>query len=454
MESRHPASFRDPAGFVFRRDGSIYRQVNRAYEPHYRRLRESGLLDRLVERELLVAAPEAAVEPHEPEIALAVLEPRPLPWITYPYEWPIAALKEAALATLEIQRLALEHGMVLKDASAFNIQFEGVRPILIDSLSFETYVEGRPWVAYGQFCRHFLAPLALSRYRGGGARELLRAHLDGAPLDLVSRLLPRRSWLRLTLLLHLHLHARMIRSTKSAAKPKGSVPLRSQLGLVANLTSWVRRLPLRYRQSHWSDYYETSTYEEQSLAQKERIVGDYLDRLGGRKAVDLGANTGRFSRLAAARGMSVLACDNDEGVIEELFGATTDSSLLPLVIDLVNPPAAGGWAHRERASFSDRARGDVVLALALIHHLAIGNNVPLVEIARFMGRLAPALIIEFVPKSDPQVQRLLATREDIFPDYNEEGFTEVFSSVFEVQQRQPVGDMGRTLYLMARREAS
>ena len=329
-----------------------------------------------------------------------------------------------------------------------------MRPVLIDSLSFEIWEERRPWVAYGQFCRHFLAPLALSRYRGGGARELLRAHLDGAPLDLVSRLLPRRSWLRLTLLLHLHLHARMIRSTKSAGKPRGSVPLRSQLGLVANLTSWVRRLPIRYRQSHWSDYYETSTYEEQSLAQKERIVGDYLDHIDGRKAVDLGANTGRFSRLAAARGMSVLACDNDDGVIEELFGATTGSSLVPLVIDLVNPPGAGGWAHRERASFSDRARGDVVLALALIHHLAIGNNVPLVEIARFLGRLAPALIIEFVPKSDPQVQRLLATREDIFPSYDEEGFTEAFSSVFEIRQRQPVGDMDRTLYLMARRDAS
>ncbi len=457
MESRHPASFRDPAGFIFRRDGKLYRQVNRAYEPHYRHLQESGLLDLLVERGLLVPAPEVEVAPHEERDALAVLEPRPLAWITYPYEWPIGALKQAALATLEVQRLALEHGMVLKDASAFNVQFEGVRPILIDSLSFERYSEGRPWIAYGQFCRHFLAPLALSRYRGGGARELLRAHLDGIPLDLVCRLLPRRSWLSLSLLLHLHLHARMIRRAARGGEAKGGgrggVTLQQQLGLVDNLTSWVRRLPIRYQQTHWSEYYETSTYEEESLAQKERIVGDYLAQAGGQKAVDLGANTGRFSRLAAARGLSVLACDNDDGVIEELFRKSDGRSLLSLVIDLVNPPAAGGWAHQERSSFSDRARGDVVLALALIHHLAIGNNVPLVEIARFMGRLAPALIIEFVPKSDPQVQRLLAARQDIFVDYHEDGFAEAFSSVFEVQRREPVGEMGRTLYLMTRRAA-
>jgi ribosomal protein L11 methylase PrmA len=253
------------------------------------------------------------------------------------------------------------------------------------------------------------------------------------------------------------MHARMIQRAAKAGEAKGEVKggvsLQQQLGLVDNLTSWVRRLPIRYQQSHWSEYYETSTYEEESLAQKERIVGDYLAQVGGQKAVDLGANTGRFSRLAAARGLSVLACDNDEGVVEEIFRESEGSSLLPLVIDLVNPPAAGGWAHQERASFSDRARADVVLALALIHHLAIGNNVPLVEIARFMGRLAPALIIEFVPKSDPQAQRLLAAREDIFADYDEDGFTEAFSSVFEIQRREPVGEMGRTLFLMARRAA-
>ena len=247
MESRHPASFRDPAGFIFRRGGTIYRQVNRVYEPHYRHLRESGLHDLLVERGLVVPAPEVDVAPHEDRDALAVLEPRPLPWITYPYEWPVGALKQAALATLEVQRLALEHDMVLKDASAFNIQFEGVRPILIDSLSFERYSEGRPWIAYGQFCRHFLAPLALSHYRGGGARELLRSHLDGVPLDLVSRLLPRRSWLRLSLLLHLHLHARMIRRAAGAGggEVKGGVSRQSQLGLIDSLTGWVRRLPIR-----------------------------------------------------------------------------------------------------------------------------------------------------------------------------------------------------------------
>ncbi len=456
MANRHPASFRDPAGFIFQRQGKLYRQVNRVYEPHYRRLHDSGLHELLVERGLLVAAPEVAAEPQEPAEALAVLEPRPLDWITYPYEWPMAGLQRAALATLEVQRLAIEHGMTLKDASAFNVQFEGTRPILIDSLSFDCLVEGRPWVAYGQFCRHFLAPLALSRYRGAGARELLRAHLDGIPLELVSGLLPRRSWLDPGALLHLHMHARMIRRSEAAPSPAGGAPRRVShrglVGLVDNLSACVRRLSPRTRQTHWSEYYETSTYEGAELARKERIVNEFLARVGGERAVDLGANTGRFSRLAAARGLSVLACDYDEGVVEELFRAGGDaaSAPLPLVVDLTNPPGPSGWAHRERAAFAERARADVVLALALVHHLAIANNLPLGDVAHFLARLAPHLIIEFVPKSDPQVQRLLAAREDIFPDYHEQGFVEAFSSAYEVLAREPVGEMGRTLYLLGR----
>ena len=201
------SSFRDPGGFLFRREGSLYRQVNRACAEDFQLLESSGLAASLREAGLLIPHVEADVEPPRPDIAFRVIRPEPVPFISYPYEWSFSQLKDAALTTLRIQKIALRHGMILKDASAYNIQFHRGRPVLIDTLSFTRYEEGQPWVAYRQFCQHFLAPLALMAYRDVRLSALLRTEIDGVPLDLAAGLLPWRTRLKPGLLMHLHVHA-------------------------------------------------------------------------------------------------------------------------------------------------------------------------------------------------------------------------------------------------------
>ena len=203
----HNASFRDPSGFLFSREGVLYRQVNQVYAADFTRLMDSGLYDKLIKAGLLIPHVESDLKPAQPELAFKVIRPERVPFISYPYEWSFGQLKDAALATLSIQKRALKLGMSLKDASAYNIQFYNGKPVLIDTLSFETYQEGEPWVAYRQFCQHFLAPLALMAYRDVRLSQLLRVYIDGIPLDLASELLPGRTRWNLGLATHIHLHA-------------------------------------------------------------------------------------------------------------------------------------------------------------------------------------------------------------------------------------------------------
>lgn len=451
-----PASFRDPSGFVYRRDGTLYRQVNTSYRDDYERLCDSGLLGDLVGRGLLVEHEEVDERPHSERGAYKVLRPEPLPFIAYPYEWCFGQLKAAALLTLEIQRTALARGMSLKDASAYNVQFRGARPVFIDTLSFERYREGEPWVAYQQFCRHFLAPLALMARVDVRLGQLARSYPDGVPLDLAASLLPRLDRLRPSMLLHLVLHAR----SKRIHDPKGERPKvrgfsrTAFLGLLDNLSSAVRVLDWRPAGTEWADYYDDTNYSEAGLADKERLVREHLRAVRPATVWDLGANTGRFSRLAAGEGAFTVSFDIDPAAVERNFRRVTkdgDERLLPLQMDLTNPSPALGWAEAERSSFSERGPADVVMALALVHHLAIGANVPLPRVAEFFAKLGRRLIIEFVPKEDSQVRRLLVVRQDIFADYTREAFEAAFAGPFAIESATPVRESVRALYLMRRR---
>jgi hypothetical protein len=453
------ASFRDPSGFTYAAGGVVYRQVNPRYQPHYDRLMQSGLYDALARQPLMVT--HAEVEPAPG--AYRTLRPQQIPYISYPYEWCFSQIKDAALLTLDIQRLALAHGMTLKDASAYNVQFIGCRPIFIDTLSFETYEDGRPWVAYRQFCQHFLAPLALMAHADVRLRHLLRSYLDGVPLDLAAGLLPARTRLRPGLLAHLHVHARSQKRHEADARrpPAGRTPALPKsrfTALLDHLRATVQRLTLPRVSTEWGRYYEDTNYSAEAMAGKEAMVRRMLDEvaLPGRPVHDFGANTGRFSRIAAAAGRYVVSHDIDEVAVDRnyLDGRTAgDASVLPLLLDLTNPSPAIGWALDERMSLPDRAAGGTALALALVHHLAISNNVPLPRLAAFFARIAGALVIEFVPKEDSQVQRLLATREDIFPDYTIDAFERSFSDLFEIAGREGVSGSARTLFAMRRQRA-
>jgi hypothetical protein len=455
-----PSSFRDPDGFLFQIDGVLHRQVEQRYRHAWDALHETGLLARLTGAQLLIPHEEVSTEHALRPGAYRVIRPRPVPFVSYPYEWSFSQLQDAALTTLEIQRIALEHGMTLKDASAYNIQFVEGRPLLIDTLSFAPQREGAPWVAYRQFCQHFLAPLALMAQRDVRLGQLLRVHIDGVPLDLASRLLPFRSRLRAGLLTHLHLHARSQARYANVAAG-GSAPREARVSatglraLVDSLASTVRRL--RWSAAggtEWARYYDETNYGEAAAEQKRQLVRKLVALVSPRTVWDLGANTGLFSRIAVEGGAHVVSWDVDPGAVERSYLALREDgrrALLPLLLDLTNPSAAAGWANRERMSLAERGPVDLLMALALVHHLAISNNVPLERIADFFAPLAPYLLIEFVAKDDSQVQRLLATREDVFAGYGQAGFEAAFFRHYELVESHPISGTSRTLYLLRRR---
>ena len=451
---RDPASFRDPSGFVFRRDGVLFRHVSQSYRDEYDTLFSSGLYDELTDARLMVRHEVAETEPEEAD-AYTVIVPEPLKFISYPYEWCFSELKDAALSTLEIQERALQRGMSLKDASAYNIQYHLGRPTLIDTLSFERLEVPRPWVAYRQFCRHFLAPLTLMSYMDPSLGLLARAHIDGVPLTLASRMLPWRTRLSFPLLTHLHLHASAERRFAGAdARSSGrKMSMSSHLGLVDNLRRVIDNMSAPKSPSNWESYDEFHQYGEAAYASKKDLVARFLERTKSETVWDLGANVGEFSRIASARGAMTIAFDYDHGAVERNYAEvrkTRDERILPLVLDLANPSPALGWDHRERSSLLDRGPADTVLALALLHHLAIGNNVPLPQIAHFLNECGRWGIVEFVPKHDPQVRKLLANRADIFQEYSREGFESAFQEKFSIHESQTIAGTDRVLYLLRR----
>ncbi len=455
---RSGASFRDPSGFLFVRDGTLFRQVNQSYRATFDQLEQSGLYAELVEAGLLIPHALADVAPAEPKAAALVLRPDPVAFISYPYEWSFSQLQDAALATLDIQQQALARGLSLKDASAYNIQFHRGRPVLIDTLSFEVYREGDPWVAYRQFCQHFLAPLALMSRRDIRLGQLLRLSIDGVSLDLAVRLLPWKARLNFGLLTHLYLHAASQRRFAGAevrtARGTRRVSRTGFLGLIDNLRRTVAGLRWDPGRTDWAEYETMHNYSPAALEAKRRLVAEYLERARPSSLWDLGANTGAFSRLASERGIATISFDVDPSAVETNYRslrASGEANLLPLLIDLTNPSPAQGWHHAERLSLQQRGPADAVMALALVHHLAIGNNVPLPQVASFLADLGRWVIIEFVPKSDSQVKRLLAARDDIFSDYNVEGFERAFSGAFELRRHEPIAELERTLYLWEKR---
>lgn len=454
---RVPGSFRDPAGFVFTREGVLYRQIARSFGPTWDEFVASGLHADLVEGGLLIPVQNADVGLATSESAHCVVRPERIPFISYPYEWSFSQLQDAALLTLTVMKRAMTKGYWLRDASGFNVQFHRGKPLLIDSLSFEPYREGHAWPAYGQFCRHFLAPLALAAHVDLRSILLLRLHIDGVPLDFASRILPRKTKWNPGLLTHLHLHASA--GTKTGAQnahvPKRDIPKNAILGMIDSLERTVRGLAPPKTETVWGDYYNFTNYEKEAFERKKSLVRELVDLANPAIIWDLGGNTGVFSESVETSDRRVIAWDGDPLAVEAAYvkwKKEKRANLLPLLQDFSNPSPALGWAHRERDSLFQRGPADLTMALALVHHLAIGNNVPLPMVAQWLSGLGQWCLIEFVPKSDSQLQRMLANREDIFADYDEAGFRRAFTGYFDLVESRPIHGTERTLFLFRRRE--
>lgn len=448
----HPASFRDPNGSLYFENGNLVRKVNFIYKKNYDFLIKSGLYVKLVGKKYLIPHKELKVDKKDMQV-YKVLKPDVVPFVSYPYEWCFSQLRDAALLTLAINKFCIKNGMILKDASAYNVLFKEGRPIFIDTLSFEIYNEGSPWVAYQQFCKHFLSPLLLAAYIDYRLMQLSKVFIDGIPLDLTSKLLPIKSRFNFSVLsnIHLQVKAQKALENKFVKRKIGYVSSNSLLAIMDNLENLISGLKLGIINSEWRDYYQDNSYKKSSLKNKKDIVRGLIRETGGVGMLwDLGANTGYFSKDIVTKNTIVINFDNDFLTTENNYKDVRERKLtnvLPLIMDLTNPSSNVGWANDERSSIIERGPCDVALALALIHHLAITNNLPFNLIAEFFSRICKWLIIEYVPKSDIQVRKMLINREDIFPKYTQTEFEAVFTKYFRLYKKMNVKNSERIVYL-------
>ncbi|MHA4807754.1 hypothetical protein ACX0G9_06595 [Flavitalea flava] len=456
----HPASYRDPSGFIFQVNGIYYRQVSPTYAEEYALLMESGLYRLLTEKKLLIAHKEVRDNPALSDNAFLTLCPEQLTTVSYPYEWSFDQLKDAALLTLSIMRIAIDHGMILKDAAAFNIQFREGMPLFIDTLSFERYDPSRPWVAYRQFCECFLFPLLLEHYANAGLQKILSVYPDGIPASVTARLLPLKSRFRLGVWLHVHLPNRVgnYKEKHNKGSDRALVFTRQKLlhliqNLETTITGLKRQLPAP---TVWSNYYTGSILSSNYLEEKEKIFRQLTEEIDFSSALDIGANDGYFSHILSGRKeAAILAIDADNECINNLYRSVKEKktgNILPLCVDISRPSPAIGFRNKERASFNERVLVDLVVALALIHHLVFGNCIPLSDIAACFADLTREyLIIEFVPVTDPKTSELIKNKTGIHHPYDSFSFENTFGNYFTLVKQLKIPGTERVLYLMVKK---
>jgi ribosomal protein L11 methylase PrmA len=446
---------------VFAAGDRILRSVSPAAAALQREFLESAVFARLVREGRLI---RTWVPPDEPfalgiEGAALLLEHERVPFVSYPYEWPFAALRAAALLQLDLHLALLEHGFSLSDASAYNIQFRGSAPVFIDVLSVERYVPGAYWDGHRQFCDQFLSPLLLTSRLGVPYNAAYRGRIEGLSSTELVPLLRLRDKVRPQTFLHLVLPARLeaaARRGRVEARPPAArrpLPKTALVRLLGGLRRWIERLQPPSRLTDWTGYAQDNTYGDAERAAKREIVSRAVRAAAPGLVLDLGCNTGDYAAVALAAGAGdVVGAEADPPTAHLAFVRAQKEKLrfLPTVQDAANPSPSQGWRDAERTSFADRARFDFLVALAVEHHLAIGRNVPLDELVRWLVGLAPRGVVEFVQKTDPTVRKMLALREDIFSDYTEESFRKLLADNARIVESRTISAGGRVVFVYER----
>jgi ribosomal protein L11 methylase PrmA len=451
----HPSSYRDPSGFIFEKDGILYRQINLSFKKDFDHFTSSGCYDELRKKGLLISHQVVQENITESKDHYLTIKPEKIAIVSYSYEWSFEMLKDAALLTLQLVKESLPFGIILKDATPYNIQWHNGKLIFIDTLSFGKYDSLQPWIAYRQFCECFLNPLLIMHYSGQSLHQLQLAFPEGIPVSITKSLLPWRSRLSFHTYLHVHLQDRVTKAAKNRAKHVtfSSGKLKN---LIASLETLVRSLRLKDKKTAWSAYYSEASGRDDYLEQKKSIISRWLDGMQTiKKAADLGANEGEFSRILAKKGIETIAADFDPYCINRLYKNIKSNNLKniqPFVVDLANPSPAIGVNNKERSSFIDRTRVDLVLALALLHHLVIGKNIPFFMTADILQQMTSILIIEFIPKNDEKVKVMLRHKTDSYAWYEENEFEEVFKMYFSITRKEMIVGSQRVLYLMKKHE--
>jgi hypothetical protein len=460
-----PASFRDWDGRVVSSNGHVYRVLSAQGLTDWQALEPSSIHRQAVEEGTMVRTEVVDSPPFDPAMimgdrAAAVLRHERISTITYPYEWCFSMLKDAALLQLDLTARALDEGLMVKDATPYNVQWRGTNPVFIDTGSFRSLRPGEPWPAYRQFCMLFLNPLLLQAHRDLDIQRMLRGALDGVTPGEAAAILRGRDRLRKGVLTDVVLHARLEkkyadvdRAKIDAEVARKSRRLKPEI-LKANvnrLAKVVRGLKWGPQKSEWSDYRTTNTYADDDNARKVDFVRRAVSARPCRLVWDIGANDGAYSRIAAESAETVLALDIDHLTVERLYRQLRDGqgpgNILPMVFDFADPSPGIGWRNLERSPIEDRLPPDYVLALAVVHHICIGRNVPVAEFVDWLHSLACPVVVEFPDRDDSMAQRLLSAKDEgAAPDYTTENFDSLLRSRFEIVSEERLPSGTRVLY--------
>ena len=463
-----PGSFRDPASKVYElatSDNSkkrILRGLSNDSLNHYRKLSKQQFFSIFFEKRQVIDTKEISL--NDVDLTLAnewagFVEHEQIPFISYPYEWTFSMLKDAALLQLDLLEVSLENGWTLKDATPYNIQWQGTHPIFIDTPSFEPWVDGEPWVGYRQFCSMFLTPLLLKTHLDIDYIHLLKSSLDGIPPTEAVKFFHGLRLLKRGVLSHIYFPAKVenaiLKNERDDAKAKNRHSQKHSkamiIGLIQSLKILVNKLEFNIGHTDWSKYDTTHSYEDYDLNLKKAFVEKHASSNLRNHIWDIGCNTGTFSRICSKHCNQVISVDGDFAAIERLYLAekkNSDSNILPLVIDMANFSPPQGFASKERKGFDMRGNPDLIVCLALIHHMRISSNIPNLVFIRYLRSLESEVIIEFVDRHDEMVEKLLTNKKEPYIDYNRDQFISEIEECFIIQDRQLLKNGKRELFFL------
>ncbi len=452
------SSFRDNLGNIFYLNGRVLRSVNKIGKKNFQFIKSSGILEESINKNFLIKTKELDLK-ELPDFFSKfeyVLESEVVPFVSYPYEWTFDQLKRSALHHLDFQIYLLNNGAVLRDASAYNIQFLGGKPYFIDLLSIKPYEEGEYWNGYKQFCENFLNPLLLGYLKGIHHNHWFRGALEGITSVDLNKILNFKDKFSYKIFTHVVLQARL--NIKSLTKPKETsekyknlrkLSKKSYSSILYQLRSWISKMFFKKENTIWQNYSKEHTYNENEYNEKKIIVSNFIKRVKPVSLIDLGCNTGDFSKLAIENGVkSVVGFDFDHNVITDAFNEAKNKKInfLPLIFDAANPSPNQGWKQNERKGFLERFKSDALIALAFEHHLIIAKNIPMIDFIDWITKISKCGIIEFVPKTDTTIKKMLEFREDIFSDYSEENFENYLAKKTKIINKSLITKTGRILY--------
>lgn len=456
-----PGSFRDPASLVYYQSGEVRRAVSASALADFHALRATRMFADTVAAGRLIETEETSDPPPSGGWA-GVLGHARVPFVSYPYEWSFSMLKDAALLQLELLDAALGEDITMKDATPYNIQWRGAHPVFIDIPSFQRLEQGEPWAGFRQFCQLFLYPLMLRAYRDVPARPWLRGSLEGISAEEMRHIVRFRDRFRAGVLLYVIMQARAERRYADADRNMRdelrAAGFRKEMILanIRRLRRVIATMQPRRRSSGWTTYASTCPHVEQDRAEKAAFVEQAVRGRRFTLAWDLGANDGFFARLIAPVAQQVVAMDHDEPVIDRLYRelrADGPANVLPLMIDLADPSPGLGWDGRERKPLHERGTPDLVLCLALMHHLVIGRTIPTARLLEWLARPGADVILEHAGWEDPMVRRLMRNkrRSEVHADYDETTFRALLKERFVVEREIALPSGHRTLFHLTRR---